>query len=217
MYIVSRSVRFLRGALLSYGPQGAKRVVWNKEYSRDKWKFADSTVGDWVYASLEKYAAKGSILDLGCGSGNTATELADEAYSSYTGVDISEEALAKAAARSEAKGRGSKNRFARADFLSFQPDKQFDVVLFRESMYHIPIRKILPILTKYAIHLKENGVFIVRMYTIDGGEIRSRPEKMIEIITKNFEVVEREKCGTKGAAILVFRPKYKPAIPDSIS
>jgi len=75
MYIVNRTLGFLRGFLLSYGPTNLKRRVWDKEYSGDKWNFADDTVGDCVYAHLEKHASNGSILDIGCGSGNTATEL----------------------------------------------------------------------------------------------------------------------------------------------
>ena len=90
MSIAQRTVRFVQSALKSYGPSGIKRVLWNREYSTDKWNFADNTVGDCVYAHLERHAANGSILDLGCGSGNTANELAVDAYQNYVGVDISE-------------------------------------------------------------------------------------------------------------------------------
>src|SRR5258708_39996767 len=109
MYIVDRSVRFVLGFLLSYGPTSLKKLVWDKEYSGDKWAFADNTVGDCVYGPLEKYAANGSVLDIGCGSGNTATEMSAAAYQTYVGVDISEEALAKAARRSKEIGRHNKN------------------------------------------------------------------------------------------------------------
>jgi hypothetical protein len=74
-------------------------------------------------------------------------------------------------------------------------------------MYHMPVGKIMPILTKYSMYLKKSGVFIVRMYTINNGEVRSRPAKMIQIITDSFEVVEKNKYGEKGATVIVFRPK----------
>jgi len=141
MYIVDRSARFLRGFLLSYGPSSIKRFFWDKEYFEEKWAFAYNTVGDCVYCHLEKHAANGSILDVGCGSGNTATELAETAYQTYLGVDISEAALAKARRRSRECGRQDKNRFECADFLSYVPTGQFDVILFRESMYHVPLGK----------------------------------------------------------------------------
>lgn len=207
MYIVDRSKRFVRGFLLSYGPQMIKRRVWDKEFSEGKWNFIDDTRGDCVYAHLEKYAQKGSILDLGCGPGNTANELPADAYSSYTGVDISEEALAKAVTRTEANGRAGKNRFVRTDFLEFQPSERFDVVLFRESMYHIPIGKILPILNKYSHHLTDKGVFIVRMYVLLNGQVKHRPMRMIRLIEANFDVIEKRQTGEWGATVIVFRPK----------
>src|SRR5271165_6494021 len=100
MYIVDRSVRLVHSFLKAYGPSNIKKFFWDKEYSEERWAFAYDTVGDCVYPHLEKYSANGSILDVGCGSGNTATEMAETSYRSYLGVDISEAALAKARKRS---------------------------------------------------------------------------------------------------------------------
>ena len=135
MYLVDRTTRLVRGFLLSYGPEAVKRRIWEQQYSGPKWEFRDHTSDDRLYAHLEQHARKGSILDLGCGSGNTAAEVADSAYASYVGVDISEVALKKAMRRSRECGRENKNRFVRADFLAWKPtpDEQFDVILFRES------------------------------------------------------------------------------------
>ena len=96
MLIVDRTLTFVRGFLMSYGPPGIKKRMWDKEFSGEKWNFIDNTLGDCVYPHLEKYAQGGDILDLGCGPGNTANELSADAYGSYIGVDISEAALAKA-------------------------------------------------------------------------------------------------------------------------
>ena len=73
--MIQRIVRFTQAALKSYGPSGLKKVMWDREYASDKWNFADNTAGDCVYPLLEKYAAGGTIMDLGCGSGNTANEI----------------------------------------------------------------------------------------------------------------------------------------------
>ncbi len=140
--MIERSLQFARGFILSYGPQSVKRKFWEKEYRDNKWHFAENSSRDCIYPNLEKYARAGSILDLGCGSGNTANELRESAYSSYLGVDISEEALAKATKRSDANGRTGKNKFVRSDFLGFETNQEFDVILFRESMYHVPLEKI---------------------------------------------------------------------------
>jgi SAM-dependent methyltransferase len=207
MYIVQRTISLMRGFLMSYGPSAIKKRLWDEEFSGDKWNFIDNTVGDCVYPYLEKYARNGSILDLGCGPGNTANELAATAYRTYIGVDISEAALAKAARRTEASGRTSKNRFAQSDFLSYQPTERFDVVLFRESMYHIPPGKIKPILDKYSSYLTAQGVFIVRMYTSANGKDKHRPMKMFDIIEEHFDVIEKAQDAKSGATVIVFRTR----------
>ena len=212
MYIVNRSVRFVRGFLLSYGPTKFKRRLWDKEYAENKWHFADHTLGDCVYPHLERHAAKGSILDIGCGSGNTGTELADSAYTSYLGVDISEEALVKARTRSKDCGRQDKNSFACGDFLTYVPSGQFDVILFRESLYHVPMGKVKSTLDRYAAYLKEGGVMIVRMFTADRttSESKHRPLAMIASIEADFEVVNKTVDNDKGrSTVIVFRPKTR--------
>jgi len=210
MHIVDRSLRFLRGALLSYGPEALRRRVWDKEYLSEKWSFAYDTVGDCVYSHLEKFAKKGSILDLGCGSGNTSTEMADNAYSHYIGVDIAEAALEKARSRSQSCGRQNKNRYVCSDFFSFQSTEKFDVILFRESMYHVPLGKIKVLLDKYAQYLKEDGVFIVRLFSadIETSQSKYRPTAMIEIMEREFEVLEKQRYETPGRpTVIVFRPR----------
>src|SRR5690349_20180863 len=187
---MQRLVRLMQSALKSYGPSSIKRYLWNREYSGDKWNFAQNSIGDCVYPALEKYAANGSILDLGCGSGNTGNELAIDSYRKYVGVDISETCLAKATTRSKQNGRGEKNVFSYGDFLTFVPDGDFDVILFRESMYHIPIAKIESTLSHYSKFLKATGLFIVRLATSEGGQPKQRPTAMIEVIKNAFDVIE---------------------------
>jgi 2-polyprenyl-3-methyl-5-hydroxy-6-metoxy-1,4-benzoquinol methylase len=210
MGIVGRSKRFVTGFVLSYGPEAVKRRIWNKEYSENKWAFADSTVGDCVYEHLERFAKNGTILDLGCGSGNTSTEMANSAYQKYIGVDISEAALEKARARSRQCGRQEKNSFACSDFFSFQTDETFDVVLFRESMYHVPLGKVKAILDRYSVFLKKDGVFIIRLFAGNRETSKSkyRPMAMLRIIEKECEVVEKRQYPLPGMpTVIVCRPK----------
>lgn len=208
--VIARSLTFARGALLSYGPRALRRKVWDKEYRENKWHFADNTAGDCVYDHLERFACGGMILDLGCGSGNTANEMADSTYSSYTGVDISEEALTMARRRSQENGRGSKNSFACSDFMAYEPAGKFDVILFRESMYHVPLSKITVILGKYAQYLKEDGVFIVRLFagSRETSKSKYRPTAMLEIMANNFDALEKRQYAEPGSpTVIVFRPR----------
>jgi SAM-dependent methyltransferase len=210
MYILQRSITFVQGFLKSYGPTSYKKKLWDKEFSGTKWDFIDDTTGDCIYENLEKYARNGDILDLGCGPGNTANELADSAYRTYVGVDISEAALAKARKRTQECGRAAKNGFACSDFLGYTPTKEFDVILFRESLYHIPFGQVQEILDRFSKFLKKDGVFMVRMYSTDKktGETKHRVTAKVDLIKREFDLVESNVYDTEGQPIvLVFQPK----------
>jgi SAM-dependent methyltransferase len=208
VHIVERSRRFFEGFLKSYGPSRAKKILWDKEFSGGKWDFIDDTAQDYIYGHLEKYAKNGNILDLGCGPGNTANELASNAYSSYVGVDISEAALKKAKKRTEESGRTHKNSFVITDFISYSPSQKFDVILFRESMYHVPVGKIKTTLNYYSDYLKEDGVFLVRLVLRDvDGRTKDRPKAMVDVMETEFHVMEKWEYGKQAVTILALRPR----------
>jgi len=212
MYIVDRTLTFVRGFIMSYGPSGIKKRLWDKEFSGIKWDFIDNTAGDCVYPFLEKYAQNGNVLDLGCGPGNTANELAENVYQSYIGVDISEAALAKAEKRTQENGRSHKNKFVNSDFLGYRPTQEFNVILFRESMYHVPYGQVISILDKYTKHLEKNGVFIVRLYAgdIPTGKIKYRVTRKLNLIKREFEIIEAHQYDAPGTpTVLVFRPRHQ--------
>jgi cyclopropane fatty-acyl-phospholipid synthase-like methyltransferase len=157
---------------------------------------------------VDRFAANKSVLDLGCGPGNTANEMAP-GYQKYLGVDISEEALAKGRRRTKANGRDAVNSFERGDFLSYVPPQKFDVILFREAMYHVPLGKVKETLDRYSKYLKDGGVFIVRMYTIDSKtrQSKNRPIAMLSVMEKEFDVIEKSHYEGPGATVIVFRPR----------
>lgn len=210
MHIMRRTLTFARGFILSYGPTSVKKVLWNKEFSGGKWDFIDDTASDCVYKHLEEHPRGGDILDLGCGPGNTANELTETAYRTYVGVDISESALAKGLRRTNESGRAGKNSFVCSDFLSYMPTQSFDVILFRESMYHIPYSQVPGLLEKYSSHLKSSGVFIIRMYLGDrqSGKIKFRVKRKIDLIKRKYNIVEEHQYDALGTPlVLVFQPQ----------
>lgn len=211
MYIARRALTFVQGFLTSYAPTSIKKLIWDTDFSSGKWDFLDNTSEDCVYPLLEKYAHGGDILDLGCGPGNTANELSATAYRNYVGVDISEAALAKAVKRTQENAREQKNTFVQSDFLGYTPSQEFDIILFRESLYHVPYGQVLKILKKYSRHLKAGGVFIVRLYTgnVDTGRRKVRVLRKINLIKRKFDVLESPEFKTWGLPnVLVFRPQH---------
>src|SRR6185436_19758258 len=97
--LVALKVKFknlLRGLKQVWGTARMKQELWDREYAAGKWNHCENTAGDRIYAFVEKYCRNGSILDMGCGSGNTSNELDANRYGDYTGVDVSDVAVQKA-------------------------------------------------------------------------------------------------------------------------
>jgi SAM-dependent methyltransferase len=187
-----------RAAIQAYGTGKVKQSLWDQEFARGRWACLESTSEDVVYEPISKYAAQGSILDLGCGSGNTGNELDPGAYLKYTGVDISEVALEKARARSRESHRDDRNEYVQSDISRYVPTGRYDVILFRDSIYYIPRRRILSMLRNYSKHLTERGVFVVRIF-----DIHEKHADIIAMIEHSFEVVERHYSQESG--VIVFR------------
>jgi SAM-dependent methyltransferase len=190
----------VRGFLLARGPERIKRSLWNAEFSRGRWDNLAQTQGDCIYPSLERFCNGGSILDLGCGSGNTGAELAAYAYCEYTGVDISDRAIDEASKKAEEKGRSDKNRYLVCDISSYEPEQQFDVILFRDSIYYVAGPKLKATLDRYSKSLKPGGVFIVRLWTGKG-----KYRGMVDFLEANFEIVEKSISGPSETVVLTFR------------
>jgi SAM-dependent methyltransferase len=139
-------------------------------------------------------------LDLGCGSGNTGTELSANAYRDYTGVDISDVAIETAKKRAQENGRSEKNRYIQWDISSYEPTQPFDVILFRDSIYYVAGSKLKGMLDRYSKCLKPGGVFIVRLWSGRGGY-----KGIVDFIEANFEVVEKTVSGPSDTVVLMFR------------
>jgi hypothetical protein len=91
--------------------------------------------------------------------------------------------------------------------LSYVPPGKFDVILFREAMYHVPLGKVKKTLDRFSPYLTESGVFIVRLYVLKNGKPKQRPSAMISIMEKEFDVVEKSVYQESGSTVIVFRPK----------
>jgi trans-aconitate methyltransferase len=183
--------RLIVAFLKRYGPTGIKGAIWNEELAT----FVDPPNIDPVTPLIEKYAAGGRILDLGCGTGFLGEYLDANKYSAYLGVDISDSTVEGAIKRRAS----SKLRFAVSDIATYAPEQTFNVIVFNDSIYYIPFSKIRKVLNRYRTHLADGGVFVVRI--ADG----KRFAKIIEEIRNNFTVVESFSPGGTNIVLMAFK------------
>jgi SAM-dependent methyltransferase len=105
----------------------------------------------------------GSILELGCGTGKLAAELAQSGYR-IQGVDLSEAMLEKALARrsqlpSEVR---EQMQFSQGNVQSIRLDRTFDVVIsiFHVVSYQSTQQALQDTFTTVKTHLKPGGIFL---------------------------------------------------------
>jgi SAM-dependent methyltransferase len=199
---VSMAVRVrevARSLVQHYGSRSLRSWLWDRDFSRGRYGRLTSE-GDFLYPFLEKYAGGGCILDLGCGAGNTGSELRAHAYAEYIGIDISRVAIVKATARTELDVRSGQNRYFCGDIMTYVPPHKFNVILFRDSIYYVAKTRIKATLERYSNFLVEGGVFILRLY--DG---LGRYKRIIDEIEKDFTVIQRHVSIDPNAILLVFR------------
>jgi SAM-dependent methyltransferase len=211
MQLITRIRRALRPIRQRWEPSFLKGRRMDKEYASGRWVHFDDTSGAWVYQFIHRYCRQGSILDLGCGAGNTGNELDGTSYHDYTGIDISTVAVRRATERSVQNGRAGKNQYLSSDIVSYMPSKKHDLILFRESFHMVPRARMKETLDRYAGFLRNDGVFIVYLSRDSTDEVR----EIIGWIEANYHVVEkqwREAPAPDAAAfhgdafLMVFRP-----------
>lgn len=189
-----------RDRLQTHGTAKAKQRLWDAEFTNGRWDCLDTTADDFVYSRIETTAKGGSVLDLGCGAGSTASELNEEAYRQYVGVDVSQVAIDKAQRRIDGKGLAHKCGFVRGDIATYKPTEQYDAILFRDSLYYIKRSQFKAVLMRYSRWLKQDGCFIVRIW--DG---KGKLKEIVDTIRQGFDVTDEEWHQKSHAVVLVFR------------
>lgn len=182
----------LRGAITKYGPAPLKQAVWDHEFASGKWACLDAPEHG-THPEVEAHG--GAVLDLGCGPGRTGRELRPGSFTSYLGVDIS--AVAVEAARQHARGRHDL-AYAQGDLLTFVPPHPFDVILFGDSIYYVPLPKIPSLFAHYRSSLAPGGVFIVRVCDPTG-----RYQPLLHAI-RDVLVLDVDRCVVNAAGVPVY-------------
>jgi SAM-dependent methyltransferase len=119
---------------------------------------------DYVDKLIKNHAPKaGTIIELGCGTGNHAVCLVKKGYILH-GVDVSDTMLQKARTRLTVPPRGEASRFTcqKGDIRSVRVKKQFDaaISLFDVMSYQNENSDIMATLETAKFHLKKKGLLL---------------------------------------------------------
>jgi len=150
------------------------KVQWDDRFERGYGELMERDCEKSRYRTLGQIIAElpahSSLLDVGCGIGTLADYLP---ALSYTGIDVSQKAIAVAQERHP-------GTFICSDAESFLIDEKFDVVLFNETLYYLedPLEQ----LTRYWGVLSDGGSMIVSIW-LPGADHPNR-ERHTQLIDK---------------------------------
>jgi len=133
-------------------------ATWEHKYESGHWDYLRSLDQYPRYCVLAGYARSfarsPAVLDIGCGSGVLERALSGH-YSEYVGIDLSENAVSKAA-----KGAGPHASFVCADALIWEPTRRIDAIVSNEVLYYF--QDPASVLRRYEKYLNSKGAFMIR-------------------------------------------------------
>jgi SAM-dependent methyltransferase len=160
----------------------ARKKLWDNEYASgfgEQLKLPGEAEHHCMLVEFLVKAGKNKkILDVGCGEGLILDYLKD--YESYLGVDFSEVALRAASRRADAK-----TAFVQAEAESFVPAREFDAIIFNESLYYF--KEPLKVAAHYEKFLQSDGVLAVSIF-MKTNNVR----RLAADLAKRYEVLREE-------------------------
>ena len=188
---------------------------WDEEYKSNAWDYL-SDITEYarysvVYGYIRKFIGIEGILDMGCGTGILFDMLLDSEKQGYTGIDLSQEAIKVASAKS------SLNQFHCGDINHYVPAKKYDVIVFNESLHYVPNtpQKLLD----YSNYLTPHGVIISSLYSHKNKEdlaymmIENKVTEMDQC--KDFEVMDKVSVFNHHAELKWYVHLLKRKLTDS--
>ena len=163
--------------IINWKPVWKKRPTWDEQYLNGKWDGLASECEEARFDPLRKFveahAANSRILEIGCGEGILQSRPDPSIYAHYLGIDISSVAIERARQLQQ-----SRTRYLVGDMDTFQPDEQFDIIIFNESLYYA--RNPCQTMKRYMQHLHANGIFITSIYETTSNK------RLIKKLTNHF-------------------------------
>lgn len=187
-------------------PEGspAERDVWERQYASGAWDYLAGPDEAGHYLAIarfcRKYLPQGRLLDIGCGTGVLLDYLIREAgmdAARYTGIDLAQEAVQRAAARFPAA------HFFQFDYARHALAGRFDALAFNETLYCFADP--LAILQKCLAHNAAPGaLLIISMYGDHHEDIWDAVASCCDLVEQ--DLVENRQRGVRWK-IRALRPK----------
>jgi len=185
-----------RGFIQKHAPSTLQKIQWDHEYASGRWNCLSDMPTDILYPHVTQRCEGKSVLDMGCGPGQTAFYV--KGYRSYLGVDVSEVCLQKA--RECAAERPA--TFMQGNLASYEPKGLFDVIVLADSLYYVSPLKIDSVLDRLLEHLTPEGVIVMRTRDDDG-----RRKPLLAKIEAEFIIIEKTLYWNDWLSVLVFRER----------
>lgn len=175
-----------------FGPARLRGLAFDEKYRRGDWNFNGES-SDELPAAIRKYSRNGDLLILGCGGASILKGFQPGTFASVLGLDLSAEAV-----RLAGRFAGKNISFQVGDMVTFQCPRDYDVILFSESLNYVPSLQQEEFLKRLVKHLKPDGVLIVTLAQA------ARYHAIIELIRSHFQVVEDRKFSNSERHLLIF-------------
>jgi SAM-dependent methyltransferase len=175
-----------------FGSRSLRSLAFDEKYRRGNWDHHNDG-GSELTSIVLRHLRNGDLLVLGCGSATVLDGVETSGLNSALGVDLSREAI-----RLASRFACARIHFLIQDMELLELTSSYDVILFSESLYYVPLYRQSALLQRLSNHLKEGGVFIVTL---------SEPKRYAEILNNIrglFDVQEDRPFVGSSRHILVF-------------
>lgn len=188
----ARGVHYL---VTRFGPRWLKALAFDEKYARGSWG-RHTEVGELVHL-VSRHLGQGDLLVMGCGGATILDGLDAPSLNSAVGIDLSPEAIRLAAARFTS----PKISFLVEDMEQFKCPRNYDVILFSESLYYVPETRRMALLRRLGSRLKAGGVLVCTLAE------PQRYQDLLGQIRQSFNVLTDRLLHGESRHVLIFMPQ----------
>ncbi|HWP85970.1 MAG TPA: class I SAM-dependent methyltransferase [Terriglobia bacterium] len=178
-----------------FGPLWLKKLIWNLDFRRTKWE-KGSPAQKLIELLLQTLQPESRVLDLGCANGALLACLRAGGWKGhYTGVDVSSEALKRAAARGI-----PECEWKVCDIADYTTLSRYDVIVASNSLYYLCLDEATRLLERLPGYLTPNGTIIIRIHD------KEQYRNYTEVIEKIYPTAQKLAFGN-GPVYYIYRKK----------